>query len=133
MSNNQPPIGKVLGELEAEIMEIVWNSDDAVSVHSVANAVQRKRKAAYTTVMTVMNRLVEKGLLSRQLKGQAYLYHSTLSKDKFLIRISRQIIRNFISNFGEAAIAHFAEEVDKLSPQKRKQLQRVLKDSQRKK
>lgn len=131
--SSTPAFGKVLGDLESEIMEIVWQSEGAVSVHSVTDALQKKRKAAYTTVMTVMNRLVEKGLLSRQLKGQAYLYHSTLSKDKFLVRISRQIIKNFVSNFGEAAVAHFAEEVDRLTPQKRKQLQKVLKDSQKKK
>lgn len=124
-------VGKVLGELESEVMEIIWRSTDPVLVREVAEYLQKKRKIAYTTVMTIMNRLVNKGLLSRKQDGRAYLYKGAVSKDKFLTRISRQIIKNFVASFGDAAVAHFVEEVGKLSPVKRTKLRRLLKEAKK--
>ena len=121
--------GKVLGELEAEIMRLVWDAKKPILVKTVTEALQKNRRIAYTTVMTIMGRLVEKGLLKRKPYGKAFLYQAVYSKDKFLTRVTRQIINNFISNFGDAAIAHFAEEIDKIPAQKRKELLEILKKS----
>jgi len=123
--------GKVLGDLESEVMEVIWQSSSPVLVRNVTEILQKKRQIAYTTVMTIMNRLVDKGILSRKQDGRAYLYKGAVSKDKFLTRISRQIIKNFIANFGEAAVAHFVEEVGKLSPAKRAELRKLLKEAKK--
>lgn len=122
-------IGKVLGELESEVMEIIWQSPSPVSVRVITETLQKKRKIAYTTVMTIMGRLVDKGLLKRQESGKAYIYQPAYSKDRFLTRVSRQIIKNFIASFGKPAVAHFAEEIDKLTPAKRKSLRKLLKEA----
>jgi len=124
-------VGKVLGELESEVMEIIWQSLSPVSVRGITDNLQKKRKIAYTTVMTIMNRLVDKGILSRKQDGRAYLYKGAVSKDKFLTRISRQIIKNFVSSFGDGAVAHFVEEVGKLSPAKRAELRKLLKEAKK--
>ena len=129
--DTEQKVGKVLGELESEIMEIVWQSSRSVSVREVTENLQHKRKIAYTTVMTIMGRLVDKGLLKRKESGKAYIYQPTYSKDKFLTRISRQIIKNLIANFGDIAIAHFAQEVDKLVPVNRQELLKILKGTKR--
>lgn len=129
--NTEQKIGKVLGELESEIMEIVWHAPNPVSVRYATEKLQDKRKIAYTTVMTIMGRLVEKSLLKRQESGKAYIYQPTFSRDKFLGRITRQIIKNFVANFGDGAIAHFAEEVEKLTPTKRKELKKILKEAKK--
>ena len=121
--------GKVLGELESEIMTISWAQKSPVSVKIVCEILQRKRKIAYTTVMTVMGRLVIKGLLKKTVSGKAYTYQAALSKDKFLAKTSRQIIKNFISSFGDMAVAHFAQEIEKIPEDKRKKLLEMLKDS----
>ena len=123
--------GQFLGELEKEIMDVVWESNLPVTVRSVYEKLKDKRKIAYTTVMTIMNRLVDKGLLKRKTFGKAYLYKAAYSKDRFLIRVSRQIIKNFVSSFGNEAIAHFAQEAEKLDPRKRKELLKILKGSKR--
>lgn len=129
--NTDRKIGKVLGELQSEVMEVIWQSQDPVSVKTVTQSLQEKRTIAYTTVMTVMGRLVDKGLLKRKESGKAYIYQPTHSKEKFLTRVSRQIIRNFASTFGEPAITHFAEEVDKLAPEKKKELVKLLKEAKK--
>ncbi len=117
----------MLGELEKEIMDIMWNTKKPLTVRLVFELLKKKRKIAYTTVMTVMNRLVEKKILKRLTEGKAYVYKATYSKDKFLTRTSRQIIRSFVSSFGETAIAHFVEEVDKIPKEKRNRLLKMLK------
>lgn len=129
--DTEQKVGKVLGELESGVMEIIWQSKGPISVRIVTQSLQKKRQIAYTTVMTIMGRLVEKGLLKRQESGKAYIYQPVYSKDRFLTRVSRQIIKNFIANFGDTAIAHFAEEVNRLTPNKRKELKKLLKEAQK--
>lgn len=120
-------IGRILGELESEIMELVWNSSNSVSVRVVADNIQKKRKVAYTTVMTIMGRLVKKGLLKRKSTGVAYVYTSVYSKDQFLSRVSQQIIKNMVANFGDLAIANFSKEIEKIPLEKRRKLISALK------
>ena len=129
--NTEEKIGKVLGELESDVMEIIWQSKGPIAVRTVTQSLQKKRQIAYTTVMTIMGRLVEKGLLKRKESGKAYIYKCVYSKDRFLTRVSRQIIKNFIASFGWSAVAHFAEEVNRLTPTKRKELKKLLKEAQK--
>lgn len=129
--NTEEKVGKVLGELESEIMEIIWHSPNSISVRDVTEKIQHKRKIAYTTVMTIMGRLTEKGLLKRSTSEKAYTYKPVYSKDRFLTKITRQIIRNFVSSFGETTIAHFAQEVEKLTPDKQKKLHKLLKEARK--
>lgn len=126
MSNNP---SKFLGQLEKEIMEIVWESKEPITVRVVFEVLSKKRKIAYTTIMTIMGRLTSKGLLKYKNQGKAYIYEATYSKERFLTKASRQIIKNFISSFGEAAVAHFAEEIEKIPVGKRKKLLKTLKSS----
>lgn len=124
---------KVLGELETEIMEIVWSNQDSTSVKEVTNLLKDRRKIAYTTVMTIMGRLSKKGLLKRKMVknpyGYKYEYKAAYSKDKFLTRVSQQIIKNLVASFGDAAIANFSKEIEKIPPEKRKRLIKALKEA----
>ncbi len=120
-------VGQVLGELESEIMNILWQDKHALSVRQVTGTLQLKRKIAYTTVMTVMGRLVEKRLLRQQVThGRAFVYKTVYSKEKFLTKITRQIIKNLTSSFGDMAIAHFAKEVENIPEEKKRKLLKIL-------
>ncbi len=120
---------QILGGLEKEIMKTVWMTKRSVTVREVFSVIAQDRSIAYTTVMTIMGRLVNKGLLKRQTVGKAYMYKAAYSKDKFLGKISRQIINNLLSSFGETAIAHFTEELERIPANKRKKLANILKNS----
>jgi predicted transcriptional regulator len=65
--------GGVLTEQELEIMKLVWGLDHP-TVRDVYEALLERRKIAYTTVMTMMNLLVDKGHLKRTRKERAYVY-----------------------------------------------------------
>ena len=64
----------VLGELEQAVMEVLWGSPTALSVRDVQAALADDRGLAYTTVMTVMDRLAKKGQLLRELDGRDWRY-----------------------------------------------------------
>lgn len=119
--------GKVLGELETEIMETIWEAENPLSVGDIVKILNRKRNIAYTTVMTIMGRLFRKGLLTRKPHRKAYLYSPIYTKDAFLTRVSQQIIKNLVSSFGKTAIAHFADEIENMKPSKKRDLMKLLK------
>ncbi|MYV97911.1 BlaI/MecI/CopY family transcriptional regulator [Streptomyces sp. SID3343] len=72
-----------LGELEAQVMLRVWQLNAPSSVRAVQEALLPDREPAYTTVMTVLDKLFRKGLLRRRLDGRAYLYEAVLSRDAY--------------------------------------------------
>lgn len=124
--------GIVLGKLERDVMEIVWQSDNTVSGRGVTEKLQKDRMVAYTTIMTIMGRLVAKGLLKRKSQGNAYVYQAVYTKDKFLTKVSRQLITNFVDSFGELAVAHFIQEVEHIKPESREKLLKILKGLEKK-
>ncbi len=79
-----------LGELEAQVMLRVWQLDTPSSVRAVQEALLPDREPAYTTVMTVLDKLFRKGLLRRRLDGRAYLYEAVLSRDAYTADLMRQ-------------------------------------------
>ncbi|MCK5332691.1 BlaI/MecI/CopY family transcriptional regulator [Candidatus Parcubacteria bacterium] len=105
---------KLLGELEAEIMETIWKSKEA-SVREILECLQKKRKIAYTTVMTVMSRLFDKKILERRINDSgAYVYFPiSKSEQDFLMTSSRKAIDNLVKNFGEElAVSQFLDFIE---------------------
>ncbi|HQZ00418.1 MAG TPA: BlaI/MecI/CopY family transcriptional regulator [Propionicimonas sp.] len=70
----------VTGELELAVMEILWSRPVRLSVREVHELLSADRDLAYTTVMTVLDRLAKKGLVLRKLEGRAWLYFPTKSR-----------------------------------------------------
>ncbi len=73
------------GELQAEVMAAVWRLGEA-TVEETRGELRGPREPAYTTVQTVMNRLVERGLLGRDRRGHAYVYRARVNEADFLAR-----------------------------------------------
>lgn len=118
-------VEKHLGSLEAMIMRVLWERP-GLSVRQVADALPGGRPRAYTTVMTVMNRLVNKGLLERRPAGRAYVYRPRLSERELVERITRHMVRALLSDFGGVAVAQFVGELRDMDPQEFQRLRRLL-------
>jgi len=117
-----------LGELEREIMELVWKYQES-SVREVLSALQKKRHIAYTTVMTIMSRLADKGLLQRRLEESgAYSYTSVYDKQKYLAVVSKKTVDGLIKDYGELAVAQFIDAVESSNLKNLKEWQRKLKN-----
>lgn len=97
-----------LGELEADVMNIVWVKGEA-TVQDVKDALEPTQPLAYTTVMTVMSRLAEKGILNRRKEGRAYLYTPADSQEKVAGSLLRSLVRRLYDGAAATAIAHLLE------------------------
>ena len=76
MSNTHIPLGKT----ELEVLQIVWELNEA-TVNDVLDRILKKRKVAYTTIMTVMKNLSDKGVLQFRKDGRTYIYTATQKQD----------------------------------------------------
>jgi predicted transcriptional regulator len=116
-----------LHELEAEIMEEVWRQGGETTVKLVMEALNRKAKPprAYTTYMTVMRRLNDKGLLERRRNGRRDTYEPTLTREQYQQRRAGSEVRGLVDEFGDVALAHFARSLSSLDPVRRRQLRRL--------
>lgn len=72
-----------LGDLEAEIMDRLWNWGRPATARDVLNDLNKKRPIAYSTVKTVADILYRKGLLAREKSGRAWLYTVTCSRQQY--------------------------------------------------
>lgn len=104
-------------------MNVIWGAAKPVSVRAVVDRLNdgRKPKLAYTTVMTVMSRLADKGVLARRREGRSYAYEATAED------VAGLAVRGVIRDFGDAAMAQFLEEA-KADPQVLRRLRRLLRE-----
>jgi predicted transcriptional regulator len=104
-------------------METVWGADGPVSVRHVLDVLNQGRgePLAYTTVMTVMNRLVAKRVLDRRGEPRRYVYEAT-GQDAAAIAV-----RDVIRTYGDAAVAHLVEEA-RADPEVMRRLRALLEE-----
>lgn len=100
-------IRKALGFLEADIMEIIWGKG-RLSVREVFEIIKNKRDIAYTTVMTTMDRLYKKGILSRKKIFKGYTYWPKLTEKTLEKHIIRETLKGLFSDMKEPLMSYFA-------------------------
>jgi len=110
-----------LSNLEQEVMEIIWHHSEC-AVGDIIKERTGKKKLAYTTIATIVDRLYGKKFLVRFQKGKRYLYSPKVSKEEFGKYLATSFLQRFIQNFGDVAIASFAESIDELPQKKRHSL-----------
>ena len=110
-----------LGPLEGEIMELVWAAGEPPTVRDILERLNARRpqQLAYTTVMTVMNRLAEKGALRRRRRGRGYLYEPTADDAAGLA------VQRVVREYGDAALAQFVDQA-RAEPKLLQRLERLL-------
>lgn len=69
---------------EFQILEILWRRENALSVGEVLKVLVKSRPVAYTTVMTLLDKLARKGSVTRKKKGKAYLYSPAVPRSEVL-------------------------------------------------
>ena len=112
-----------LGALEGEVMGVCWQAKAPVTVREVLGRLNadRAQPLAYTTVMTVMGRLAEKGVLARTAQGRGYAYAAAVADEAAFA------VREVLRAHGDAAVVHFAAEAS-LDPELRDRLRRLLEE-----
>ena len=103
---DRPGIRKVLGDLEAEIMELIWQrpGDQRTTVREVFEVLYERRRVAYTTVMNTMVRLAKKRLLRVEKQDKAFVYVPTYTEQEFISQFVNRILKDLIFNFSGATM-----------------------------
>jgi predicted transcriptional regulator len=100
---------RALGDLEAQVMRLIWARGHPASVRDIVGDLQRDRPIAYTTVMTVMDNLRKKGWLARQADGRAYRYEPLVTAEEYSAGMMRRALAS--SHDRAAALMHFVGEL----------------------
>ena len=101
----RPVAIRSLGSLETRLMNVLWAHSVEQSVQEVCDALG-PTPANYKTVMTVLNRLVQKSLLVRRLDGRAYRYRPRRSRGWYLESVVREFVQELVRSFGPDARVH---------------------------
>ena len=104
---DRPGIRKALGDLEADVLELVWTRppSQGTTVRDVFEVLYERRRIAYTTVMNTMARMARKNLLRVEKAEHAYVYYPTLTEDEFVTRFVEHILENLLVSFSGATLA----------------------------
>jgi BlaI family transcriptional regulator, penicillinase repressor len=123
-------IPPALHELEAEVMEEVWERGEPASVRAVMEALNAAavKERAYTTIMTIMARLDGKGLLERRREGKTDFYTPRYTRDQYADARARAEVDSIVDQFGDVALAHIARQLAGLDPERQRSLQRLARE-----
>jgi len=98
-----------LGQLEATVMERLWAWDRPVVVREVLEDLQKERRIAYTTVMTVLDNLHRKGHVTREMDGRAYRYRPSRTREEHTAQLMEQVLAS--SGDRGVTLMHFVEQM----------------------
>ncbi|MFJ7309304.1 BlaI/MecI/CopY family transcriptional regulator [Peribacillus frigoritolerans] len=101
-------LNRFFGPLEANIMEYLWDKDEQ-SIKAVQQSLELDKPINFNTVMTVMNRLVDKGILEKRSEGRLSLFRPVQSKEEFFEEQSKKLTENLLDEFGGAIISHMLD------------------------
>ncbi|HVA92254.1 MAG TPA: BlaI/MecI/CopY family transcriptional regulator [Chloroflexota bacterium] len=104
-----------LGELEAAIMEVVW-AGAPTTVRAVLSELRRSPPPGYTTVATVMNRLVEKGVLQRERSGKVDVYRAPMTREHYMRQVAATAVKRLVNECGDVALVQFAAALEHADP-----------------
>jgi predicted transcriptional regulator len=103
----------ILGPLEADVLNTVYSFGKSIRVREVYEKMKGERKIAYTTVMSTMNTLFEKGILDRKVingkGGLLYVYWPKMSRSEIERSAVKQIMDSLLKNFGETVTSYLVD------------------------
>jgi len=96
---------------ELEVLQIIWE-DGPCTVREVMNFLKPKRPRAYTSVMSLMNVMAEKGLLNQKPKGRAFIYSAKVSRDTTQSSMLRDLLNRAFDGSANALVAHLLQQAE---------------------
>ena len=103
-----------LGDLGTAVMAVVWESESC-DVNDVLERLVWDKPLAYTTIMTVMTRLVEKGFLKRSRSGRKFVYTAVAQRDEVARNRFRKIVDGFYGGLTGMAVSELLSGDDDVS------------------
>ena len=104
-------LNRFFGPLEAKIMDILWNNDE-MTIKEVQHNLEKEKAMNFNTVMTVMNRLVEKGILQKRTEGRSSMYKPVQSRNEFVDTQSKEMTNELMDEFGNMVVSHMLDALE---------------------
>jgi predicted transcriptional regulator len=101
-------LNRFFGPLEAKIMDILWEGSEK-SIKEVQQHLEKEKVTNFNTVMTVMNRLVEKKILEKRVEGRTSLFKPVKTKEEFIEEQSKKLTNNLLDEFGGLVVNHMLD------------------------
>lgn len=120
-------LAKVLGQLEARVMQAVWHLGRPVPARAVHEVVAREHRVALLTVVTVLNKLVAKGLLTRAKREDLLHYEARITEEAFTAHASRRLVEGILSLDSQAVAASLVDVLAEHDPEQLAELGRLVK------
>lgn len=107
-------------------MEEVWGQGE-LTVRAAFEALNARsdKQRAYTTIMTIMHRLAEKGVVRRRRQGKTDVYEPCVSREEYVQMRAEAEVVALVDQYGDAALVNFAQHMASLDPKRRQQLNRL--------
>ncbi len=94
---------------ELEVLQIIWQRGPS-TVRQVMTALNKRRTRAYTSVMSLMSVMADKGLLNQKPKGQAFVYSAKVSQNKTQSRLLRELLNRAFDGSASALVTHLLQQ-----------------------
>ncbi len=120
-------LGRVLGELERLVLDVLWDRAE-VTGREVLEEIQKERPLAFTTILTVMDRLLKKGLIKRKKRGGVFVYAPSISRDEFVKQVSEEVLQGILDISASSAASSFVDILYKTSPEEMDRLSRLIEE-----
>lgn len=124
-------LAKVLGDLEARVMHACWDLDGPSNAREVHEEVTREHKVELLTVITVLNKLVAKGLLKRAKRDDLFHFEPRLSEEEFMTHASRRVVEGILSLAPDAVAASVVDVIAERDPEMLAELARLIRKKMR--
>ena len=119
-----------LAKQELEVMKLIWRSESGTAtVRDVYEALRERRTIAYTSVMSTMRTLEQKGFLKKWEEGRAYVYQPTRAREQVVSGLVEDFVGRVFNGSGEALVVHLMKQLD-LSSQKLKEIEKMIEESE---
>ena len=112
--SEKDPLETAFGALEREVLTILW-ANGHLAVRDVQ--ARLRRDAAYTTVMTTLDRLYKKGVLTRVQSGRAFVYSAAVTREQLQASIASSVLTGLLQGRGEATLPVLSNLVDTVGAQ----------------
>jgi predicted transcriptional regulator len=109
-------------------MDVLWNRGSA-STADVLEALPGDEQLAYTTVLTTLRILEDKGYLSHTKEGKAFIYHPIVDRKSASRSALRQLVSRFFQNSPELLVSNLIADED-LSPKQLRRLKKMIEESE---
>ncbi|MEK9198455.1 BlaI/MecI/CopY family transcriptional regulator [Ureibacillus sp. FSL E2-3493] len=126
-------LNRFFGPLEAKIMDILWNVEKEMTIKDVQFELEKEKSTNFNTVMTVMNRLVEKGILRKKTVGRSSVYAPVQTRESFLNEQSKEMTHELMDEFGTVVVSHMLDALEDVDEDLVSKLEQKIKELKKEK